>query len=174
MHSKAMRLLYDEHDFILKGIRKTLSILEQNDICNNRIQLLWLLSFFKEYGDLYHHKKEENVLFHVISNKDEMLGQGIVQEFNEHHENFRELLGSARNAMETSDGANAKKHLKQYLSDLQDHIAAENDELFVSAEQLLNEVEKEKMYFRFLDKDNELGDARKKEWEQQIEKLKID
>ena len=42
--------------------------------------------------------------------------------------------------------------------DLRDHIAAENEELFVLAENLLDDSEKEKMFFLFKDIDMEAGE----------------
>lgn len=55
--------------------------------------------------------------------------------------------------------------LRHYNNDLLDHIAAENDELFVLAQSLLSESELEKIYFHFKDVDMQLGEDRKIKFE---------
>ena len=61
--------------------------------------------------------------------------------------------------------------LNNYLQDLLDHIAAENDELFVLAENLLAEEDLEIIFFKFKDIDMELGQDRKTELEEKIATL---
>jgi hypothetical protein len=51
---------------------------------------------------------------------------------------------------------------------LTDHISAEDDELFITAEELLDDDEKESLYFSFLDKDRELDENKKIEYEERI------
>ena len=43
------------------------------------------------------------------------------------------------------------------MNDLLDHIAVENDELFVLTENIISEDELEKIYFLFEDLDREMG-----------------
>lgn len=59
-----------------------------------------------------------------------------------------------------------------YMQSLKDHIAAENDELFPMADDLLSPDEIDKLYYRCIDKDEELGVERKKEFENNINKFK--
>ena len=60
------------------------------------------------------------------------------------------------------------KKSKAEFQDLLDHIAAENDELFVLAETLMSEDELETIYFKFKDIDMELGEVNKIELEESI------
>jgi hemerythrin-like domain-containing protein len=62
----------------------------------------------------------------------------------------------------------AKEIFRRYLPDLRNHIGAENNELFITAEQMLSDDEKATLYFSFLYKDSELGEDRKKEFENKI------
>ena len=59
------------------------------------------------------------------------------------------------------------------MQDLLDHIAAENDELFVLAETLMEEDDLETIYFKFKDIDLELGEDRKVELEESIAALMV-
>ena len=61
--------------------------------------------------------------------------------------------------------------LTGYINDLLDHIAVENDELFIMAESLFNEDELERMYFLFQDIDMELGQVRKQELVDSIKQM---
>jgi len=54
---------------------------------------------------------------------------------------------------------------------LLDHIAAENEELFVLAENLMDEHQLETIYFKFVDVDMELGESRKKDFEKLINSM---
>lgn len=169
MHCTAIKMLYDEHDFILKAIERAEMLIAKPSIPEDIGLLKWMIGFFREYGDKCHHHKEEDILFPLLSEKNNFIGTGIVMELTEHHEQFREMLGDANTAAERQEWEKLKTILKQYISDLRDHIAAENDELFITAEQLLNEHEKENLYFSFLDKEREFGESRKRELENKIE-----
>lgn len=168
MRSPGIQMLIHEHDVILKAIEQVNHILKSQDLSSNSESLLWFLKFFREYGDLYHHRKEEDVLFYLIEKKDQMLAMGIVKALTEHHEMFREDLRKAQNALSNNDWISARNILNSYFSNLKDHISAENDEFFISVDQLLDDSEKESLYFSFLDKDRELDENKKKEFEQEI------
>ena len=127
-----------------------------------------IIHFFKEYADGYHHRKEEEVLFPALKDHPDFVLEEMVDEFEQHHEDFREYANDALDALEQGDHAGAYKHLTEYCNDLQDHIAAENDELFVLAETLMDEDDLETIFFKFKDIDMELGEERKVELEEQV------
>jgi hemerythrin-like domain-containing protein len=120
-----------------------------------------LLKFFRDYSDKYHHHKEELILFPAMNNHPDFMQQDIIHELEEHHENFREQLSEIDAALKTKEYVQALKILKVYVNDLLDHIAIENDELFIMAESLFSENEMERMYFQYKDIDNELGETAK-------------
>ncbi|MCF8257721.1 MAG: hemerythrin domain-containing protein [Flavobacteriales bacterium] len=130
-----------------------------------------LIHFFRQYADGYHHRKEEDVLFPAIKAHPDFVLQEMVDEFEQHHVDFRAYAANALSALDAGDHAIAHKHLTAYVSDLLDHIAAENDELFVLAENLLDEEALETLYFRFKDIDRELGEDRKAGFEASVVSL---
>lgn len=168
MHSKAMQLLYDEHDVILRAAERLQALLRTEDLTAQPARLEALLDFFRDYADGYHHRKEEDTLFAVLSNANPMLGSSIVEALTEHHQMFRDMLKEARAALAEGKGEPLRRLLGQYLANLRDHISAENDELFITAEEVLDDGEKEKLYFSFLDRDRELGTERKQQLEARI------
>ena len=132
-----------------------------------------LIVFFRDYADGYHHRKEEEVLFPEIKNHPDFVLQEIIDEFEEHHSDFRECADSIEEAINAEEYEQSYKELCAYLEDLLDHIAAENDELFVLAESLMSEQELETIYFKFKDIDMELGEENKLELEKRIINFEI-
>ncbi len=168
MTSPAIKMLYHEHDVILKAVEKLNSIIEDERLDLHEESLSKLLGFFKEYGHNYHHKKEETVLFPLLFQKSETLGLTMVEALKDHHDSFAETLEQLSQSISSRDWDKVRIDLKSYLSDLQDHISAENDELFVTAETLLDEAETEKVYFDFMDLDMESGQEKKTELENRV------
>ena len=166
MHSQAMMMLYEEHAVILQRIQAFLQLLEAENLSAGKEELSRSINFFRNYGDKYHHQKEEDILFSLLKDRYPAL-TSIAEALEEHHEMFRGNLQEAEAAMVAADWESARKILRHYLSDLTDHISAEDDELFVAVDEVLSEVEKERLYFSFLDKDAELGEATKKAYEEQ-------
>jgi hemerythrin-like domain-containing protein len=132
-----------------------------------------LISFYREYADSYHHRKEEEVLFPAIKNHPDFVLREIIDEFEQHHEDFRDYTREIEQAIMEGNYEKSYQELNNYLQDLLDHIAAENDELFVLAESLLGEEELETIFFKFKDIDMELGQDRKTELEENISAIEI-
>lgn len=180
MMNDPIKVMYDEHDVILKA-RDIIDAIQdywlQNDEGYSEA-VSELLDFFKNYADGYHHHKEEQVLFPAIKNHPDFTLQEIVDEFNEHHESFRDYASEIREAINEKEYVRSHKVLKQYIFELMDHIGAENDELFVLAQNLFSEKELENVYFLFMDVDRNLGLERKQEYEAMpdriLGKLKLD
>ena len=162
-----VNVLMDEHD-IIKKLEKSLNKLEglwEKDAAKYKATLGNTLRFLKEYSDGYHHHKEEEVLFPALEEHPEFILSSIITEMNEHHENFREYTAGIAEALQNDNFRKAQDILKKYLNELLDHIAIENDELFVLAESLFDEEQLETIFFKFKDIDMELGESKKAELE---------
>ncbi len=130
-----------------------------------------LISFFREYGDAFHHFKEEKILFPEMNKKNELLADGIVKEMMDNHEEFRDMLRGIESFLNKKDYLRAQQQLHIYKEVLLDHIAVENDEVFQVAESLFTPAEYEKMFFQFADCDAEIGKEKKKKLELLIQDL---
>jgi hemerythrin-like domain-containing protein len=161
MYSKAIQILVDEHQVILNKNQQFREILELPDISALGRQIEEFIRFYKEYADAFHHKKEEQMLFPLVAQKNEMLKTTIIQSLEDHHEDFRTSLSDAIDALNDGNWDEVKTILLDYLSDIEDHISAEDDEFFLTADEFLSEDEKENLFFRFLDVDRELGETKK-------------
>ncbi|MCC7050341.1 MAG: hemerythrin domain-containing protein [Bacteroidia bacterium] len=171
--SNPIDVMHHEHDIILNAGHAISNLkdlwLTDAESYTNKIKLL--VNFFKEYSDGYHHRKEEEVLFPAIKSHPDFVLQEIIEEFEQHHEDFREYTAEINEALSEGNYDKSYKVLKQYFNDLMDHIAAENEELFVLAESLMSEEQLATIYFKFKDIDMEIGEQRKADFENMIQSL---
>ena len=161
MISPALQQLYNEHETILKVLERMHEVLRSPDLSARADDLRQIISFFREYGDGFHHGKEEQILFPRLADANPAI-ETLTESLTDHHVLFREALARAEGALNMKDWATVEKTLRSYAADLTDHISAENDELFVAAEDILSDEEKEKIYFQFIDHDRECGDDHKR------------
>ncbi len=175
MKNNPIQTMLDEHEVICKteAIIENLNQLWESDIEKYTEIVTTLISFYREYADSYHHRKEEEVLFPAIKNHPDFVLREIIDEFEQHHEDFRDYTREIEQAIMEGNYEKSYQELNNYLQDLLDHIAAENDELFVLAESLLGEEELETIFFKFKDIDMELGQDRKTELEEKISAIEI-
>src|SRR5574343_600364 len=146
-----VNLLMHEHEVIQKLQESLIKIegLWEKDADKYKMLMQKVLSFLKEYSDGYHHQKEERVLFPALEENPSFTLDTIITELNEHHENFRDYAAEIGENVENGNYKKANEILKKYLNELLDHIAIENDELFIMAENLFEPGELESMFFRF-------------------------
>ena len=173
MEYNPIESLFNEHDIICKA-QEIVEHLENTWVSSPdkyETTLLRLLHFFREYADGYHHRKEEEILFPALKNHPDFVLEEILDEFEQHHEDFRESLSEIERSLVAEDYERSYRLLVAYLQDLLDHISAENDELFVLAETLMSEEQLETIYFKFKDIDMELGEINKIELENQLHAL---
>lgn len=174
MKHNPIKIMLDEHELIaqVEDIIENLNNSWKDDSGKYEKAVISLIAFFREYADGYHHRKEEEVLFPAICDHPDFILQEIIDELEQHHEDFREYTKEIEEALEEKEFEKSYNVLTNYLQDLLDHIAVENDEFFVLAESLLDEDELETIYFKFKDIDMELGEDRKIELVEKIKRIK--
>ncbi len=167
--------MYHEHEVILDAARIALSLENswETNVPEYQTGMSGLLDFFKEYSDRYHHIKEEEILFPALRKTDAPAVISLIDELADHHEQFRGAVEEISNDFSVKNYPAAQQKLQRYMNDLQDHIAAENEELFPMADSLFNDDELEKMYHKCIDQDTALGAARKQELENFVKNFKL-
>lgn len=173
-NTNPIQVLINEHDVIVTAeeIIKSLNHTWQNNetlYCEN---VKKLITFFRQYSDEFHHKKEEDILFKELMNNPDFLLKDIITELENHHEMFREAVAEIEENINNKEFEKAQKNLSSFINDLLDHIAVENDELFSMAESLYDEEELRRIYFLFEDKERELGPERKKALAESLKTIK--
>lgn len=169
-----LELLYREHDVIIRAGNILHSLRKQlaEDPPAYSENLLKLISFFKRYGDEYHHYKEEEILFPAMSKKNELVAEGIIAEMFSNHGDFRLDLAEVTDLLNRGQHELAQKKAEDYIEALFTHIAVENDELFQIAYSLFNDSELEIIQNRFMDFDRDKGFEEKKKLEKQLDEIR--
>ena len=159
MEHNPIKTMYSEHDVIslVDDIIHNLFHfwLENPDEYVNEVNKL--ISFFQEYADKMHHLKEEDILFPALRDCPDFTLEELLSELETHHERFRDFTHKIQSDLNKKAYAESYAVLMEYCNDLLDHIAVENDELFVLAENILSTEELEKIYFKFEDVNREIG-----------------
>lgn len=168
-----VQVLMDEHEIIssVNEIIDGLDKLWETEKDSYTQKVTSLLKFFSEYSDKFHHQKEEKILFKELRDNPDFLLDEILEELEGHHEDFRDTVQQISGALDNEAFDEVQQLLQNYMSDLLDHIAVENDELFIMAETLFSEDELERMYFLFEDLDRELGQQNKEQLVNDIKEM---
>jgi len=154
-----IHLLMKEHETISSTVEivRELEFVWQSNPDEYAKSVKSLITFFKDYSDKFHHHKEEDVLFPALKAHPLFSQKEILDELEEHHEMFRDSVKSIERNIEDKKWAESYESLLDYLDKLLDHIAIEDDELFVIADSLFSKDELERIYFQCQDIDQELG-----------------
>jgi hemerythrin-like domain-containing protein len=78
------------------------------------------------------------------------------------------VIGAIESSVESGKYKDAHTAFEKYAENLLDHIAVEDDEVFQIPETIFDESEMERIYFRFMDCDADLGASEKKKMEAMI------
>ena len=153
----ATQTLRNEHDAILSMLDATEEAARQlgaGEAVEPRV-LDGLLEFFRLFADRCHHGKEEDLLFPKLEEKGMARQMGPIGVMLHEHEQGRALVRQMAEAAadyqrKTSGAAGRWAEAAQgYTSLLREHIAKENNILFVMAERMLTEVEQQELAAQF-------------------------
>ena len=173
MKNYSLEILRQEHDIILQAenVIDAISNLWKTAPDTYKETVEKLIAFFREYSDKYHHHKEEQLLFPEILENPDFIHSDMIEELEEHHDMFRDTLAQVVESLEVTDYAKTQELLEKYIRHLSDHIAIENNELFSLVEDLLSQADLEKLHYRLIDIDQELGITSKQDLEREISRL---
>lgn len=122
-----MQRLYDEHDIILELIY----VGEYFCLIHDTKALEKVFNYFKLYADIFHHGKEEDMVFYAYRNQLVM-----IESMYEEHDYGRSLIKSIIEQNYPQDLC------KQYFQFLKDHIRKENEIVFPYLNHNLSEEDK--------------------------------
>jgi hemerythrin-like domain-containing protein len=143
----ATSILRDEHKAILKMIDTTEEVaarLKSGAVVAPEM-LSGLLEFFRTFADRCHHSKEEECLFPLLKQRGSPREGGPIGVMLHEHGQGRELIQSMGETACQFAGGQKEAGLRwadaalAYATLLRNHIAKENDVLFMMADQFLSE-----------------------------------
>jgi len=111
-----------------------------------------LLAFIQIYIDANHHGKEERALFQATDAHPWLNGFALL--LTEQHEEGRALVRAVARARER--GQSGLAELRSFVEHLREHIARENEAVFVSMEQALDEASSSDLAERFAEIESEV------------------
>ncbi len=153
----ATEILRQEHDAILRMLDATEEVarrLGNRESVEPQV-LEHLLEFFRLFADRCHHGKEEDLLFPLLEKKGMPRGGGPIGVMLMEHDHGRGLIGQMASAGEeyatgdSSAGLRWAAAAADYVELLREHIAKENEVLFVMAERMLTPAEQQELAVAF-------------------------
>jgi len=151
--NEATQVLRNEHDTILRMLEATEHVAESL-ATGARIPVHILsntIEFFRLFADRCHHGKEEELLFPALEKRGMPRSGGPIGVMLMEHDSGRTLIAEmaeAAKAYESGDKEAGQKWASaamNYSRLLRDHIAKENNVLFVMAERLLTAAEQQQL-----------------------------
>ncbi|MBI1738850.1 MAG: hemerythrin domain-containing protein [Acidobacteria bacterium] len=156
MH-EATTILRQEHDAILRMLDATEEVarrLRNHERVEPQV-LDNLLEFFRQFADRCHHGKEEDLLFPLLEKKGMSRGGGPIGVMLMEHDQGRGLVGQMATAGKEYATGDSPAGLRwaaaatDYAGLLREHIAKENEVLFVMAERMLTPAEQQELALAF-------------------------
>jgi hemerythrin-like domain-containing protein len=149
---KATQDLRNEHDAILLVLRIMDKMISPENNRGNLIKLQHggqVVHFLKIFADKCHHGKEENYLFKELINHGVQNEGGPIGVMLEEHKLGREYIGLMSRSLEIQNVADFNTFAAKYRDLLVDHIEKENNVLFRTADQLLDEAKQDELFEKF-------------------------
>jgi hemerythrin-like domain-containing protein len=127
--------LFDEHPVILR-VTDALCVFvdrleSQGD--DNRSELVRMMTFFREYADLFHHEKEESLLLPALVNAGLRWDTGVIADIRKDHDLERQLLQALRHASLQSSAWSVVDRQRvidichRFADFMRQHVAKENE-----------------------------------------------
>lgn len=148
---KATEDLRNEHEAILHVftiLDRMLSSTTKSDTENLQFGNE-LVNFLKIFADKCHHGKEEGILFKELENKGVPNEGGPIGAMLLEHQQGREYIALMNQSLESKDLANFKNTAIKYRDLLRNHIAKENNILFMMADRLLDDKKQDDLFAKF-------------------------
>ncbi len=153
----ATEILRNEHDAILRMLDATEEVahrLSRRERVEPQI-LENLLEFFRLFADRCHHGKEEDLLFPLLEKKGMPRSGGPISIMLMEHDHGRSFVRLMAQESQLYSTGNADAGVRwaaaavQYVELLREHIAKENEVLFVMAERMLSDAEQRELAVAF-------------------------
>ncbi|MBL0047841.1 MAG: hemerythrin domain-containing protein [Bacteroidetes bacterium] len=154
----AINTLLEEHKVLLQAIETSKEIQKIKD--NDRYFTLMydMIIFFRNFSEIYHHPKEEGILYPILRNRSANLSTEFMHEICDSHEDFKSIMAEIENVYILYDYKQLRILVSKYMEYLEDHIKKENKIILSVSKSLLNERELDMVATEFDRLDNRHGD----------------
>jgi hemerythrin-like domain-containing protein len=137
----AINILLEEHKLFLQAVEITRGIqkIEDNDVYYSKIRDIIL--FFRNFSEIYHHPKEENILYPLLRNRSVNMSPEFIRETCDTHEDFKSMMAEIESNYLAYDYNQLRLAIDLYIEGIQEHIKKENKIILSVADKLLDEKE---------------------------------
>ena len=143
MSTVSLRRDHDLIEKVIKAMEVTIQLLNNGQQIPESI-LHPVIDFSKNFTDVCHHSKEEDVLFPALEQAGMPRNMGPIAMMLKDHERSREIgkhmEKSAKEYIESGNSTNLLDDMKQYTQHITEHLWKENNKLFMMAEARLQYV----------------------------------
>lgn len=166
-----VEILHREHMVLLEAVNTTRDVQKIQDNKQYRWLLHDLILLFRNYTEIYHHPKEEQILYPVIINRAEKTNDRFMYELCDNHDDFKAMMADIENYFDSRDYRMLRKTVDTYLNELTEHIEKEEREIIYISDKLLTLAEIEKINEEFKNLDDKLGENEKEKLEAIIQNI---
>lgn len=167
----AIQTLLDEHKVLLQAIETTKDIQKVEDDGQYFDLMYNMIIFFRNFSEIYHHPKEEEILYPLLRNRSAILSAEFMHEVCDNHEDFKSIMAEIESAYIVYDYKQLRHLVDKYMSYLEEHIKTENKIILSLTKSILNEHELSIVATEFKKMDERLGD--KPELIESVKKIKL-
>lgn len=151
-------MLLEEHRLLLKAVGITKKIQEISDDKVYYNVLHDMIIFFRNFSELYHHPKEENVFYPVLKKHSNVLSSDFINEICDNHEDIKSGMADIENSYVAYDYQKLRSDTGKYLLLIEEHIKRENRMILSVAPSLITETENKMIQTEFCLIDEKNGD----------------
>ena len=139
--------LFEEHPVIMgvvDALSKFVDDLE-GDNTDNRCELGRMMTFFREYAELFHHEKEESILWPALVHAGLRWDNGLIADVRKDHEVERTMLQSLRHAaLQNTEWSVVDRQrvidvCRRFTGFMREHVRKENETLRPLIDEKLDE-----------------------------------
>jgi hemerythrin-like domain-containing protein len=164
-----VEVLKQEHRVLLRAIDLAGKLQEEKDDEHYHRLMRDVILFLRNFTELFHFPKEEQVLYPALRNRTENMSPAFIHEICDNHEDFRGLMAELESHYLDRDFRLMRKTAAIYLGALASHIHREEEIILNIAPLLLTSNETAQLSSKFLVMDDRcLG---KSEMEKDLDKL---
>lgn len=151
-------ILKEEHTLILKAIEIGRDIQNVNE--NNLYYKLIhdFILFIRNYTEIYHYPKEENILYPLLKNYSEKVSSEFIHSVADNHDDFRFMIAEIENLYVNHNYRELRLAISKYLDELEEHIKKENSTILKITPDIFSDKESEALYNAFVQLDNKQGE----------------
>ena len=143
MSTASLRRDHDLIEKVIKAMEATIQLLNDGKQVPESI-LNQVIDFSKNFTDVCHHSKEENVLFPALEQAGMPKNMGPIAMMLIDHERSREIgkhmEESAKEYIDSGNSTNLINDMTEYTEHITEHLWKENNKLFMMAEARLQYV----------------------------------